>query len=94
MKDINIMNKIVYYNKGITLISLVITIIILLILSGVTVYFVLSKNGIIDKATDAIDVHRKVVAMEQVELLLEDYNIQYYEEKNIQETNKEIKRNI
>ena len=70
--------------KGITLISLVITVIILLILSGVTLHFILSKNGIIDKATDAVDGHRKVVAMEQIELLLEEYNIQYYEEKNIQ----------
>ena len=42
-------------SKGITLISLVITVIILLILSGVTLHFILSKNGIIDKATDAVD---------------------------------------
>lgn len=71
-------------SKGITLISLIITVIILLILSGVTLHFILSKNGIIDKATDAVNGHRKVVAMEQIELLLEEYNIQYYEEKNIQ----------
>ncbi|MFR8104584.1 MAG: prepilin-type N-terminal cleavage/methylation domain-containing protein [Clostridia bacterium] len=34
-------------NKGITLIALVVTIIILLILAGVTIYFVIKRRGAI-----------------------------------------------
>ena len=40
-------------NKGITLISLVITIIVLLILAGVTIATLVGENGIITKATEA-----------------------------------------
>ena len=40
-------------NKGITLISLVVTIIILIILAGITINIILGKNGIIDKTQEA-----------------------------------------
>ena len=40
-------------NKGITLISLVITIIVLLILAGITISTLVGENGIITKATEA-----------------------------------------
>ena len=40
-------------NKGITLIALVITIIVLLILAGVTIATLLGENGILTKATEA-----------------------------------------
>lgn len=46
------MNKI-KSTKGITLISLVITIIILLILAGVTISLILGENGLINRAKDA-----------------------------------------
>ena len=39
-----------YYDKGITLIALVITIIVLLILSGITLSSVLSNDGLLSKA--------------------------------------------
>ena len=39
-------------NKGITIIALVITIIVLLILSGVTINMVLGEDGIIAQAQD------------------------------------------
>ena len=39
--------------KGITLIALVVTVIILLILAGVTLFYVLGDNGIIKVAQDA-----------------------------------------
>lgn len=39
--------------KGITLVALVITIIVLLILAGVTISLVVSDNGVINKAKDA-----------------------------------------
>ena len=40
-------------NKGITLVALVITIIILLILAGITLNLTLGQNGIITRAQEA-----------------------------------------
>lgn len=40
-------------NKGITLIALVITIIVLLILAGVTIASITGENGILNKASEA-----------------------------------------
>lgn len=40
-------------NKGITLISLVVTIIILIILAGITINIILGKNGVIEKTKEA-----------------------------------------
>lgn len=45
--------KLKYGKRGITLIALVVTIIILLILAGITINMVFSDNGIINKAQDA-----------------------------------------
>ena len=46
-------------NTGITLIALIITIIILLILAGVTIHITLGNNGIINKAKFASDEYQK-----------------------------------
>ena len=51
--------------KGITLIALVVTIIILLILAGVTLNMVLSGNGLFSRAKDAADKYKKVQEDEQ-----------------------------
>ena len=40
-------------NKGITLVALVVTIVVLLILAGVSINLVLGNNGIIARAKDA-----------------------------------------
>ncbi len=48
----NVSKKIIKKAKGITLISLVITIIILLILAGVTLSLTLGDNGIIRNSSD------------------------------------------
>ena len=40
-------------NKGITLIALVVTIVILLILAGISIGIVFGEGGIIDRARDA-----------------------------------------
>ena len=44
--------------KGITLIALVVTIIILLILAGVTLSLALSENGLFDKTKDAAEEYQ------------------------------------
>ena len=40
-------------NKGITLIALVVTIVVLLILSGITIRLVFGQNGVINKEQDS-----------------------------------------
>ena len=55
-------------NKGITLIALVITIIILLILAGVTIGLAMNGNGLFDKAKIATDEYNNSVEKENVEL--------------------------
>ena len=42
-------------SQGITLIALVVTIVVLLILAGITITFVLGENGIINMAQRAAD---------------------------------------
>ena len=55
-------------NNGITLIALVITIIVLLILAGVTIATLTGENGILSKASEASEETRKANAEEQVNL--------------------------
>ena len=52
--------------KGITLIALVITIIVLLILAGVSISLVIGNNGILNQATNAVDKHREATAEEEI----------------------------
>lgn len=58
--------------KGITLIALVITIIVLLILAGVTIAMLTGKNGILNKATGAVSETEKATAEEAIKM--EVYN--------------------
>ena len=55
-------------NKGITLIALVITIIVLLILAGVTIATLAGDNGILNKASQATEETRIGQVEEQVNL--------------------------
>ena len=54
--------------NGITLISLVVTIVVLLILAGITISMVFSENGIIKKAQEARNKTMEAVAQEQADL--------------------------
>lgn len=51
--------------KGITLVSLVVTIIVLLILAGVTLNFTLGEDGIFKKAGDAVDKYKEAQEKEK-----------------------------
>ena len=55
-------------SKGITLIALIITIIILLILAGVTITMLTGDNGILKQATNARETNTKAELEEQVKL--------------------------
>ncbi len=66
--------------NAITLIALVVTIIVLLILAGVTLSFVAGENGILKRATDAVDINEKASIVEEVQLAMTELQMQYYEE--------------
>ncbi len=55
-------------NKGITLIALVITIIVLLILAGITIATLTGENGILSKSNVATQENQKVSAKEKVQI--------------------------
>ena len=63
-------------NRGITLISLVVTIIVLLILAGITINMLFGKNGLLNRATEATEEYSKSEAREKIELLLSEYTIE------------------
>ena len=54
--------------KGITLVALVVTIIVLLILAGVTISLTMSKNGIFDKSREASKIYVNASNQEQEQL--------------------------
>lgn len=55
-------------NKGITLIALIVTIIVLLILSGVTISMLLGNSGLINMAANAGKENNKMQALEELRL--------------------------
>ena len=69
--------------KGSTLVALVVTIIVLLILAGVSLSLVAGGNGIINKAATAQDRTIEGSAKEQVELRLAELAADYYEAKYV-----------
>ena len=76
-------------NKGITLVALVVTIVILLILAGVSIVALSGQNGILSKAKEAVDKTKEAQADEQAILgsllgeIDESLNSQYNSSKGI-----------
>ena len=61
--------------KGITLITLVITIVVLMILAGVSINTVLGDDGIIKKAKEAAETTKRVSAEEEMNRLVLEYQL-------------------
>ena len=61
--------------RGITLITLAVTIVVLLILAGVGINTVVGDNGIIKKAKEAAEVTKKVSAEEEMNRLVLEYEL-------------------
>ena len=72
-------------NKGITLIALVITIIVLLILAGVSIAMLTGENGILNQATRSVDATEIAEAKELAQLDLNAAIAKFYEEKYVNE---------
>ena len=66
-------------NKGITLITLVVTIIVLIILAGVSLHILLKDNGVIDKAKESQEIQDIARIQESLELLKGPILIDEYE---------------
>jgi len=64
----NFMKRLKQANKGITLIALVITIIVLLILAGISISMLTGENGLLTKASDAKTTTQEKGAKEKVKL--------------------------
>ena len=67
--------KIIKTNKGITLIALVITIIVLLILAGVTIATLTGENGILTRATQAEEEQADATVKEAISLAWTEYQM-------------------
>ena len=77
------MNSYIRSQKGITLVALVITIILLILLAGIAISLVIGQNGMITKAKEAKIIHRRGAAREKIEIILEEYSMK----KNLDEEN-------
>lgn len=63
-------------SKAITLIALVITIIVLLILAGVTIATLTGDNGLLTKATDVKKANEKATLEEKIKLAYSEYELE------------------
>ena len=61
--------------KGITIVSLVVTIVVLLILAGVTVSVLFGNNGVVDNVKDRQDSAYSKIANEEVKKLTMEYDV-------------------
>lgn len=74
-------NKLLKNNtKGITLVALVVTIIVLLILAGIVISLTIGNNGIFERTEKATEEHTKQEASEAMNLKISGIQIQSYTE--------------
>lgn len=66
-------------NKGITLIALVVTIIVLLILAGVSIAMLTGENGILNRASESAEKQALAAAKDEVSLKVNELQTDYYE---------------
>ena len=64
--------------KGITLVALIITIIVMLILAGVSISLVVGENGVLTQAQNAGETTKGAEAKQQVQLAMANLLMQYY----------------
>ena len=70
-------------NKGITLIALVVTIIVLLILAGVSIAMLTGQNGILNKASGSAIANAIGEGKDQVALTVADATADFYQTKYV-----------
>ena len=73
-------------NKGITLIALVVTIIVLLILAGVSIAMLTGENGILGKASGSAIANAIGEGKDQVALTVADATADFYQTKYVSDS--------
>ena len=68
--------------KGITLVALIITIIILLILAGVTIGLVIGENGLIEKSKQSVNKYNDASEIERINMIVAEAQTKGYEQGN------------
>ena len=68
-------------NNGVTLVALVITIIVLLILAGVSISLVVGDNGVLNQAVNAADSTNEAAATTELEMAVTAAVADYMEDK-------------
>ena len=69
--------------KGITLVALVVTIIVLLILAAVSLSLVAGSDGLLNRASNAVDKTTEAEIVEEIELAMAQLKTDYYYERYI-----------
>ncbi len=82
MKNFQNVTKVIENRAGITLIALVITIIIMLILAGVSINVVVGQNGILGRARNSVTVYKEAKAKEEVQMAWTSAETEYYNNMN------------
>ena len=80
--------------RGVTLIALVVTIIVLLILAGVTIVALSGDNGILQNATKAKEENRQASIEEKIKLLSTETIIDQYAGQNEEKTAEELQSEL
>ena len=65
-------------NKGLTLISLVVTIIILLIMAGVSINMIIGENGVLTQATTVEEEYNKGEVLEELNVMITEKYLDAY----------------
>jgi len=81
-------------NKGITLVALVITIIVLLILAGVSISLVVGDNGVLTQSQSAAKKTDAASADNAVQLTVSSLNTKFMGEKWVNNVNADIREEI
>lgn len=86
------MKKIKKDEIGITIIALVITIIVLLILAGITIAMLTGDNGILTKATESSETSEREKTRERIGLSVQAANIEGKGQLEYNNLNEELKK--
>ncbi len=76
--------------KGITLVALVITVIILLILAGVSISILIGENGVLEESKVAVEKNEKATATEKMNLKITNVQMVNYAKKERMPTLQEL----
>lgn len=79
--------------KGITLVALVVTIVVLLILAGVSISLVVGQNGMITKATESKKAQEKAYAQDMIQDALKAMEIDVLSGKTVAKSTESLVEN-